>query len=85
MEAFDLPAGLRVIGPGVTEADTQVDELELESDPATPPRHARGNTAPLSDNTLAGTSKVSAALRKLASHIGSLEGPPRGSEATARR
>jgi hypothetical protein len=34
VEALDLAAGLRVVGPGVVEEDPSLAELDLEGDPA---------------------------------------------------
>jgi hypothetical protein len=53
LEPLHLPAGLRVVGPGVVEPDAQSPELDLEGDPAAAAGNA-GEDCPLSVSTLAG-------------------------------
>lgn len=64
LEPLDFPAGLRVVGPGVVEADAEQVQFELEGDPATR-RGLPVNTAPLSVSTRAGMLWLRNARRKL--------------------
>jgi hypothetical protein len=62
VEPLDLAAGLRVVGPGMPEADVQCGQLDLQGDHAA----AAGlpvNTAPLSDSIEAGSPQAAAAAR----------------------
>jgi len=54
VKAFDLAAGLRVVGPGVVKADAAGGEGDLEGDAAVT-AGAPVNTAALSDSSDAGS------------------------------